>query len=176
MKNIVIIGMSGIGKSEKGKYLANLLGWTFLDTDEEIVRREKITIEEIFIKYGEDYFRDVESNLMSEISTMSNMVISTGGGIVLNSDNIENLRKNGYIFLFMGKIQTIVDNLTSSNVVRPLLKGGTATLYEKVEKLFRSREQLYLASSDVIINVDDKSIEQICKEVIGEYNRLAEIS
>jgi shikimate kinase len=171
MKNIVLIGMSGVGKSEKGRYLADILGWNFIDTDQEIVNREKITIENIFIRHGEEYFRDIESKLIEEVSRLSNTVISTGGGIVIRSKNIEFLRKNGYIFLFMGKIQTIVNNLSKSDVVRPLLKGDS-DLYQKVETLFNKREDLYRSSCDTIIYIDDKTKEQVCKEVLNEYERL----
>src|SRR5690554_4149804 len=107
MKNIVLIGMSGAGKSDKGKYLAKKLGWKFIDTDEIIADKYKTSIDNIFCDFGEDYFRDIESDLIKEISSLNNTVISTGGGVVTRAINIDYLRQNGYIFLLLGKIQTL---------------------------------------------------------------------
>ena len=174
MKNIVLIGMSGVGKSEKGMYIAKKLGWDFVDTDDLIVEKEKITIDDIFLNYGEEYFRNVESQITENVSKLENTVISCGGGIVICQDNIDCLRRNGYIFLFLGKIQTIVDNLNKSSVVRPLLKDSL-DLYDQVERLFKSREKLYLLSSDIIINIDDKNMMEIYKEVLLEYKKLDKI-
>ena len=174
MKNIVLIGMSGVGKSEKGKYIATSLGWNFIDTDELIVDREKISIDDIFSRYGEEYFRNIEMKIIEEVSKLSNTVIATGGGIVTRNKNIIYLSKNGYIFLFLGKIQTIVNNINQSNVVRPLLKDNY-DLYNSVEKLFKSREELYLSSSDIIIDVEDKSMEEVKNEVLESYEKLKKL-
>ena len=174
MKNIVLIGMSGVGKSEKGMYIAKMLGWKFIDTDELIVEKEKITIDDIFLNYGEEYFRNIESQIVENISKLENTVISCGGGIIIRQENIASLRRNGYIFLFLGKIQTIVNNLNRSSVVRPLLKDNL-NLYNQVERLFKSREKLYHLSSDIIINIDDKNMDEIYKEVLLEYEKLDKI-
>jgi shikimate kinase len=174
MKNIILIGMSGVGKSNKGKYLAKKLGWKFIDTDEIIEDKYKMSIDNIFSKFGEDYFRTVESNIIKEISILDKTVISTGGGVVTRAINIEYLKQNGYIFLLLGKIQTLADNLNKSNVVRPLLKGSS-DLNVKLEKLYKSREEQYLISSDVIIHIDEKSMEEVCKEILMEYDRISKL-
>lgn len=174
MKNIVFIGMSGVGKSEIGKYVAEFLDWDFVDIDELIVEREKQSISDIFSKFGEEYFRNIEMKITEEISLLENTVIATGGGIVIRPENIENLHKNGYIILLMGKIQTIVDNLNKSSVVRPLLRNDS-DIYENVEKLLKSRADKYILSSDVLIDIDDKPIEELSKEVLIEYHKLEKI-
>lgn len=174
MKNIVFIGMSGVGKSEIGKFVAEFLKWDFVDLDELIVEREKQSINDIFSQFGEEYFRNIESKITEEISHLENTVISTGGGIVIRPENIEHLHKNGYIILLMGKIQTIVDNLNKSSELRPLLKKDS-DIYANVEKLFNSRVDRYILSSDVLINIDDKSFEELSKEVLIEYEKLDKI-
>lgn len=171
MRNIVIIGMSGVGKNEVGKELAQRLGWDFLDTDQIIVEQKGISIDEIFQKYGEEYFREEESKVVADVSKENNTIISTGGGVVLKEENIEKLRQNGYIFLLMGKIDTIVENLHNSTMKKPLFKDSL-DLKEKVNSLFKSREHLYLISSDCIVNIDDKSLDEITKEIIIEYEKL----
>lgn len=171
MKNIVLIGMSGVGKSRIGKNLAKKLNLNHVDTDELIIEREGINIEEIFRTKGEEYFRSVESLIIEEVSALENHIISTGGGAVLQKINMENLRENGYIFLLLGKIQTIVDNLKKSTTVRPLLNDKDK-LYDNVENLFNSRKILYKSSADIIIEVDDKDDLEICSEILENYYRL----
>lgn len=163
--------MSGIGKSEVGKAIAQDLGWTFVDTDQLIVEQEGISINNIFEKYGEKYFRDLESTVITEVSKRTNTIISTGGGVVLRKENIERLHQNGYIFLLVGKIDTIVENLRGSSVKRPLLRENM-DLKEKVDSLYKSREHLYLTSADCIVDIEGKSLEEKSKEIIMEFEKL----
>ena len=171
MKNIVIIGMSGVGKSSSGRHIAKKLGWNFIYTDELIIRREKMTIDEIFSKLGEEHFRVIEAKIIEEVSSLENTVIATGGGVVTVEKNILNLKRNGYIYLFQGKIQTIVDNLSKGKVVRPLLRKGD-DLSDSVVKLLENRENLYILYSDVLINIDGLSKEEVSKLVVVEYEKL----
>ncbi len=170
MKNIVLIGMSGVGKTEIGKVLSEAMSKSFCDTDDLIEKKENLSIREIFDKKGEGYFRDVEHHIVNQLSEKEDYIISTGGGVVLREENIKELRKNGYIILLMGKIDTIIENLNRSKVVRPLLKESQ-DLYKKVENLFKEREHLYLISSDIIINVDNKKPSEISKEILMELEK-----
>ncbi|TJX16289.1 shikimate kinase [Tissierella creatinini] len=170
MKNIVLIGMSGVGKTEIGKILAEAMSKNFCDTDDLIEEKENLSISEIFEKNGEGYFRDVEHQVVNQISDKEDYIISTGGGVVLREDNIQVLRRNGYIILLMGKIDTIIENLNRSKVVRPLLKESQ-DLYKKVENIFMEREGLYLISSDIIIDVDNKKPSEISKEILMELDK-----
>lgn len=169
MKNIVLTGMSGVGKSKIGKYLAEKTKMNHIDVDDLIIKREKMSIEEIFKTKGEDYFRDVESMIIAEVSYLKNHIISTGGGVILRKINMVNLSKNGYIFLLLGKIQTIVDNLNKSTTVRPLLSSKTS-LFDDVTNLFQNRKNLYTSTADIIIEIDDKGDMVICKEILEKYN------
>lgn len=169
MKNIVLIGMSGVGKTAKGKYIARAMDRDFVDTDATIVKRELLSIDDIFHKYGEDYFRDIEEEIIKDISSLDNRVISTGGGIVLREKNIENLKKNGFIVYFKADVATITENLKNSKTIRPLLNKGE-DLYIAVHNLYKAREDLYLNYSDLVVDVEDKSQEQIYNQVLKAYN------
>lgn len=171
MKNIVLTGMSGVGKSKIGRYLAEKTKRNHIDVDDLIVGRENSSIEEIFNTKGEKYFRDIESMIVEDISFLDNHVISTGGGVILREGNMVNLSKNGYIFLLLGKIQTIVENLNKSTTVRPLLMDKNK-LYDDAINLFNSREKLYESTADVIIEIDGKKDEEICNEILDKYYNL----
>jgi len=97
-KNIVLIGLMGSGKTTIGKKIAEKLKMKFIDTDELIVQKAQKAINLIFAEDGELFFRDLESEVIEEISKQENIVISTGGGAVLREENLNNLKKNGVLF------------------------------------------------------------------------------
>jgi shikimate kinase len=169
MKNIVLIGMSGVGKTQKGKYIARKMQKNYLDTDTVIVEQECITIDEIFTKFGEKHFRSIEENVIKKISTLENSVISAGGGIVLRKTNMELLKASSFIVYLKGDINTIVDNLKQSNTIRPLLKNSE-DLYKSVCELYKSREGLYQLYSHITIDIKNKSNKDIYNEVFSAYN------
>ena len=116
--NIVLIGLPGVGKTTLGKLVAEQFNKEFVDMDSLIVNKENMSIKEIFDKYGEEYFRNLESNLCMELESKNNLVISTGGGVILNKENVKSLAKNGLI-IFLDKE---LDLFTLSDE-RPLTKN-----------------------------------------------------
>ncbi|WP_427339182.1 shikimate kinase [Caloranaerobacter sp. DY30410] len=166
--NIVLIGFMGTGKSYIGKHISKKLNMEFYDTDNIIERDFGCRISYIFEKYGENYFRRIESEVISKISKNENVVISTGGGIVLNKSNVEMLKKNGIIFLLDGSFNTIINNLYGNIDKRPLLKG--ADWKKKAMELFLKRKKLYYNSADYIIDIDNKNGDVIAEEIINIYN------
>ncbi len=173
MSNIVLIGMSGVGKTTIGRYVATSLNMTLVDTDEIIVEKANTTIAEIFKNYGEEYFRDLERQVVEEVSKYNRTVISTGGGVVLSRTNIDNLKKKGVIFLLQASIDTLYQNLkkdTSSEEHRPLLAGDS--LKARIEKLYKEREKLYISSCDYVIQIDGKSVEEVGDEIISIFEKL----
>lgn len=170
MVNIVLIGMSGVGKTEKGKYIARKMDRDFIDTDFAITVKEGLSIDDIFNNCGEEHFRNVESETIKQVSLLQGRVISTGGGMVIRAANIECLKSNGYIVYLKSEVGTIVKNLINSKTIRPLLKDSP-DLYLSVYNLYQSREGLYQSYSDLIINVEDKSIEEVYNEVLIGYSK-----
>ena len=142
-ENIVITGMSGAGKSAVGKALRRITGRTLYDTDALIVEKAGMPITEIFAQYGETYFRDLESEVIRELSGGNGAVISTGGGAVLREENVRELKKNGRIFFLRRDISEIMPSAD-----RPLADSG-----EKVERLYRERLPIYERTADVDVPV-----------------------
>ncbi len=139
-RNIVLTGFMASGKTVVGKLLAEKLGRKFIDSDARIEQKCKMTIPEIFEKYGEEYFRKVESGVIEELSMEKGSVIATGGGVVLNSDNIENLRKNATIVNLEPEKDVIVSRLSKDDGTRPLNKGQDI---EQILGRFEKRKPFY---------------------------------
>lgn len=167
-KNIVLIGFMGTGKTYIGKLISKKLDMEFYDTDNVIEKDCECRISYIFEKHGENYFRRIESKVISKISKKENIVISTGGGVVLYKNNIEILKKKGIIFLLDGNFNTIINNLQGNIEKRPLLKG--TDWKNKAVELFLRRKELYYNNADYIIKIDNKNREVIAEEIINIYN------
>ena len=139
-ENIVLTGMPGSGKSTIGK-LINIAGFEFFDTDEEIEKRCGCSIKDLIATKGEKYFRDLETEVILEISSNSSRVISTGGGAVLRDENVDYLKRNGKIFFIDAKLERI-----QTTEDRPL-----SDTYEKLKKLYDERFEVYRVTADVIV-------------------------
>src|SRR5438132_13965165 len=97
MRNVVLIGFMGTGKSEVGQSLARRLGWTFIDTDRRIEARQRATVAQIFARHGEEYFRNEEASVVAGAAARRDAEIATGGGVVLRPENMVDLRRHGLI-------------------------------------------------------------------------------
>ncbi len=138
--NIVLTGFMASGKTEISKAIASISRYALIDTDDMIVKKAGITINEIFAKYGEEYFRRLESETVKEAAKGDNMVISTGGGVVLSSANIDELRKTGVIFNLAPDFSVIKDRLEAAAATRPLLKNQSI---DEVRERFNARRPFY---------------------------------
>ncbi len=138
--NLVLIGMSGGGKTVLGKQAAEKLGKIFVDTDEEIIKHIGMPIADFFAQKGEAAFRKIETEVLHEISSQNGLVISTGGGIIKNPLNVEYLKRNGKIIW----LERDAELLQSGNG-RPLAPDKTATL-----KLYEERLPLYTTAAEAI--------------------------
>jgi len=150
-ENIVLIGMPGCGKSTIGKILASELGKEFIDSDDEIVWLAKKTIPEIFEEIGEKGFREFEAEAIRKIASRQNCVIATGGGAILNENNVNMLKMNGRVFFIDRDIEFLV---TSDD--RPLSSNR-----ELLEKRYAERYDKYVASCDVIIHASQEINENV---------------
>ena len=139
-QNIVLTGMPGSGKSTIGKLL-KIPNFTFVDTDEEIEKQCGCSIKELIQTKGEEYFRNLESKVIKEISAKNCQIISTGGGAILRKENVTNLKKNGKIFYTNANLSRLC-----ATEDRPL-----SNTKEKLAKLYEERIQTYLSTADVIV-------------------------
>lgn len=162
MKNIALIGLMGSGKTTIGNLLAQKLNMDFVDIDAEIEKKEKNTISEIFAQKGESFFRELETQALKEFSTKLNQIISTGGGSVQNSENLELLRKN-YTVIYLKTRPEVLFKRLKDDVSRPLLQNPDplATLKE----LLKKREGNY-RKADIIVCTDTKRTDEIVNEII----------
>ena len=140
MKNIVITGFMASGKSTVSSLLAELTGMDCIDTDIMIEEESKMTINEIFAKFGEPHFRALENEISKKLSKVEDKIISTGGGFVLNPENIENLRKNGIVFLLDADFSVIEERVTAASATRPLMKNSSI---EEIKQRFEARKVYY---------------------------------
>lgn len=139
-KNIVLIGFMGTGKSSLGKQLARRLGYRFIDTDSAIEEVTGKTIEQIFRKDGEIRFRSEENLLAGKLAKKSGLVIATGGGMVLNPENVALLKQNGVLIQLRADPEVILQRVKQKRR-RPLLRKGD--LRETVLNLLQKRDGCY---------------------------------
>ena len=158
--NIVLIGMPGSGKSTVGPLIAGALGREFVDTDEEIVRRTGLDIPSYFRTRGESAFRDVESDVVREVSSRTGLVIATGGGAVLRPENVLSLRQNGRLYHLDRPLPQLLPTEG-----RPL--AGTA---ESIARLYEARKPVYSAARDVAVAMNGNP-ESIAKSILEEFTK-----
>ena len=159
-ENIVLIGMPASGKTTVGKEIAKRLDRELVDTDDEIVKRAGMPITEIFERFGEAHFRELEKEVIAEIAANSCKVIATGGGAVLNSQNMSELRKNGRIYFLDRPLENLI--CTSD---RPLSSSR-----EALEKRYQERYDKYVLEADKRIEMTE-SIEENAIAIIEEFRR-----
>ncbi|MFT8350822.1 shikimate kinase [Clostridium saccharoperbutylacetonicum] len=169
MKNkIVIIGMPGSGKTTLGKMLAEELNIKFFDMDEYIIEKTGKTTIQLF-ENGEEFFRDIESETCKELAGYSNVLISTGGGVIKRKTNIDALNKEGLIIFIDRPVENILGDVDVS--FRPLLKDGK----EKLLRLYDERYALYNEYAEEIVKNDSdiRLVIDKIKEVIDNNENVS---
>lgn len=161
---LYLIGMPGCGKTTLGKICAESLKVHFIDLDYEIIKKEKMSISEIFLKKGEEYFRKIEKDFLENTLKFNNAIISTGGGIVKNYENILTMKKLGKIIYLNCSLNILEQRVSKNPNKRPLLKENSLSL------LYLERKNIYETSCDYIIN-RDKNLQENKKEVIKIYEK-----
>ena len=161
--NIFIVGPMGSGKSTVGKIISDELFLDFFDTDDEIEKRTGASIDWIFDLEGEEGFRRRESEILSEMVHKNSIVLSTGGGIILDSSNRELLSSRGTVFYLSTPISIQVER-TANDKDRPLLKNGNPS--EILSKLHEERKGLYESVSDHVVETDSKSSQEVASQIV----------
>ena len=159
----------GCGKSTVAAKLNQMYGMHVVEMDQEISVRQKMSIPEIFEKYGEEYFRNLESNLLQEIQTGTNQVVSCGGGVVLRTKNVAEMRKNGRIVLLTAKPENVLRRVRE-NDDRPILKGRKTV--KDITELMEARREKYEEAADIVVATDDKSVSVICEEIMQKIKEI----
>ena len=161
-KNIYIIGFMGTGKTSVGKILAQSLNMDFLDLDNVIEAKESAKITNIFAQKGEPYFRKVEKEVLKEAAQKENLIVACGGGIVIDEDNVNLMKKTGKIICLAAKAETILDR-TKGYAHRPLLNVSDPKV--KIEELLNLRAPFY-AKADYMIDTSNLSIEEVVSKIL----------
>jgi shikimate kinase len=162
MKNIILTGFMGTGKTAVGKELSRLLNMRLVDVDSEIEQNSKMKITDIFNNFGEPYFRDAEAEMIRKVARTKNTVISTGGGAVLREENMQVLRETGVIFCLYADPETIISR-TKSSKDRPLL--NVEDPLAKIKELLRTRMPFY-EKAGIVIDTNGKTPLEVAEEIV----------
>ncbi len=158
-ENVVLTGMPGSGKSTIGSLL-NIDGYTFVDTDSEVEKRCGCTIKELIATKGETHFRDLETQVIRDLSQESGRIIATGGGAILREENVRLLKRNGRLFYLDAPLSRLC-----ATEDRPL-----SNTRDKLEKLYEQRKDIYRATADVIVP-DGDTPEAMAESIVKERRR-----
>lgn len=164
MKNIYLIGFMGAGKSTIARELVKMKDAKRIEMDQLIVDQQGMEISDIFEKYGETYFRDLETDLLRSFLGKENMVVSCGGGSVLRDENAALMKENGCIVLLKATPETIYERVKNSTD-RPILNGNMNV--EFIRELMEKRRERYETVADITICVDGKEKQEVCREVLA---------
>jgi shikimate kinase len=169
MKNLVLVGFMGSGKTTVGQWLAERLGMSFVDMDQLLEQRHGQTIAHIFKTRGEPHFRQLERELVCELAATQGQVIATGGGVVLNPDNLRDLGKTGVVVCLWAAPRVLYER-TKKTRNRPLIEGSDR--FGRLRKILREREPLYKAVPN-LIDTSYMGMEQVVDEIIRIYRKSA---
>lgn len=166
--NIMLIGFMGAGKTTVSRELSKMTGRKELDMDAYIVDREGMTIKDMFDRFGEEYFRQKETESLIEIMDMDDLIVSCGGGVVVKDENVDHMKNGGVIVLLTATPQTTLDRVKNSTD-RPILNGNMNI--EFITELMNKRKDRYLSVADIIVETDDKSVFDICTEIMDKISK-----
>lgn len=162
--NIILIGMRGSGKTTVGNLLAKKLKRNFIETDQLIERKTGLTIRRIVETFGWKTFRNYESEIIKEVSTLKDVIIATGGGVVEQQNNVRELKKKGVIIWLEAEVKNLRGRI-GEDKERPLLTKAKS-MVEDLKRILIKRERLYKRAANYIINTDNRTPSQIVAEII----------
>lgn len=158
-----LIGLPGVGKSAVGSLLSGLLRKQLVDTDRLFVLKYNCPIAEYFDIHGEEAFRDAESDLLAVALQVDNIILSTGGGIILRQDNRKLLRSQSQV-VYLNSNPDLLELRLAASPHRPLFRGQNPLL--KIRTLWSERSELYLQTAHFSISTDNKNAHLICEEIV----------
>ena len=158
-KNIVLVGLMGSGKTTIGRRLAHELNQDFFDTDHEVIGKTGVTIDHIFDIEGEDGFRERESKILENLCQMSNIILATGGGIVIKSKNREILKNSGLVVYLSSSVDQLLRR-TAKSKTRPLLENST-NRRKTITDLVEARDLYYREVASLVIDTTGKKLHEV---------------
>lgn len=166
--NISLIGFMGTGKTTISRALSRITGFDEIDVDQYIVEKAGMEINDIFEQNGEQYFRDLETQVLKEIQAGKGQIISCGGGAVLRDENVKILKDGGVIVLLTATPETIFDRV-KDHTHRPILNNDMSL--ENVKRLMNNREPRYQAVADIKVNVDSNDRVLTCYDMLKKLEQ-----
>ena len=165
-KNIVLVGPMGSGKTTVGRRLAHELNQDFFDTDHEIIDKTGVTIDHIFDIEGEEGFRERESKILENLCQMSNIILATGGGIVILSKNRKILQNVGLVVYLTSSVDQLLRR-TAKSKTRPLLENSTDRKKTLIE-LLEARDGYYREVASIVVDTTGKKLQEVINIIIRE--------
>lgn len=165
--SIALIGFMATGKTTVGRALAKYLGddYQFIETDQLVIQKTGKTIPQIFDEEGESKFREYEKSVCEKVSELHKIVISCGGGVVLNRINIDNLKKNCYIVLLKANLEEIYKRSKKNGVeIRPII--NKENFKREIKKILNIRKPYYDEAAAIVIDTTKKKVHQIVREIV----------
>ena len=163
MKNIVLIGFMGSGKSSMGRFLSRELDYDFFDTDKEMENVTGLKVHQIMKKYGKIRFASEERLIVKKLAAMDRTIIATGGSFIDNEENIKAL-KDKSVFVFLDVDDDIIIDRLRRRRVRPFNEKGSLT--ELVPKIYGRRRPVYERYADITVNTTEKTMEETAEEIV----------
>ncbi|KOS61858.1 shikimate kinase [Lysinibacillus agricola] len=167
MRKIYLVGFMGCGKSALGRRLSYLLKMPYYDMDHEIVRQQGMTISQIFEKYGEARFREIETEFLKNFREEA-CIISTGGGVAVNAENRKIMRRSGLVFFLDATFEDIYKRI-QHDPKRPIVQSSTK---EELEKLYHYRRKFYREAGHIQVLTEGRTIRQILEYLVFQVKRL----
>lgn len=164
--NIFLTGYRCTGKTTIGKQLAGLFGFDFIDADEMLVEDAGMTVAEIVERFGWDDFRDRESEVLKKLCSMNNVVVATGGGVILRDHNVDCMKKAGTVVWLKASVETIAERMVRDDKTgeqRPGLTDKGAV--REIEETLTLRLPMYQGAMNFSVDTDDKSVDEICSKI-----------
>lgn len=171
MKHIFLIGFMGSGKSTVARRMRNGYGFQLIEMDQAIEKEQGMRISDIFQKYGEEYFRDLETSYLKKIEQEEACVVSCGGGVALRKENVEIMQKCGMIVWLNASPQIILERV-KRNDKRPLLRNRKTI--EDITAMMEARRPIYENAAQLVVTIDGKESRDVAKEIVERIKEIGE--
>jgi len=170
---IFLIGYRCTGKTSVGKALAEAIGWTAVDADTMLVEENGISIAEIVSSQGWDSFRAKEKDVLKKLCALDKHVIATGGGVILDKDNVRRMNKCGTVIWLKAEPETIKKRIVQDQTTEEFRPSLTSKgLLDEIEEMLSDRNPIYEAAMDYLVDTDNKDIKDICSIIQDRLNKM----